>query len=941
MVTKKQQLNDLWEAQKRRREELAKLAVRKQASPAAAGSPRGTEASPASGEPALREPVRSEPVPAAPALSSTPVPRARAALIPLFRDDSTEASEPSNAILALTDLYLHAAEHRSRHIALAWPASLKTLTLVHALATFVRWQAGDKQGVRSLLFPVKTNAFHRLNHIHLERASLLQLARELLEVDPNPRVVRSLREKDPFLFALTDGSLPQVPGEPFNPTIGELLPLFLAEPGFKGWASCDSRLLSLIRAKLIRRAHAKALRADCAVIGSPQTAPDALFALDGRMSEAELRQACRALAKLGPPEVVLVQATRAIRLQGPGWKGRLARFCLMLEDVFRDSAPGVVVVTDEPHAADRLKDELWRQNSKRQEAARWHTPHEYGISGVPSTVDAEGLLPPGAQEAPHPSPREFDVHIVDADSAKVANRLVRLANAAPGGREAARPLMDAATFLSRVAALPCGVRHLSEYLAGPDVSQRTRAAFDWPGHIGAVHEFERSVGVGDDRQALLECLERGSQLFGNYFEATPFAHKLAGLAAQAAVGKKRSVAIVFTSALYRRLAERFLYEYDQYPGGAVYADFRERVHLLPAARLDEHLAGLQGAMLVFAGLNEDCLRLVLTDDRIAAHSVLLLTQRVGQFLRGTLTPIVQNFPQFKSYKPRMESILRQLKNLPDDASVLSTGDYVLPEFRIELSSDVSGSGQEVDPDSWVLKFASGVTQYRRDTSQVYVYDPTSREASEAGFRACEVRKLEAGDKVFVMSAELREMVEEVLQGAGIPIQSDKTFEAALRSYHEQIKRRVAQRFAQGALTDKARAIRDAMIVLDPRLEAELPGPSTMRYWIDLDYSPDTPFEQLRPQAPQRESNFKAFAQVLGFSTLEAAYQWQRVIMAVRNSRRLDGRHVSDIYAYMLLQPESAMVHSSIKRQVLSQLFDQARENVTTVECVGPLKESSS
>ncbi len=113
----------------------------------------------------------------------------------------------------------------------------------------------------------------------------------------------------------------------------------------------------------------------------------------------------------------------------------------------------------------------------------------------------------------------------------------------------------------------------------------------------------------------------------------------------------------------------------------------------------------------------------------------------------------------------------------------------------------------------------------------------------------------------------------------------------------------------------------------------------MRRWIDLERSPKTAFEELRPQAPMREATFKAFAQVLGFSALEAAYQWQRVIMAVRTARRLDGRHVSDIYAFMLLQPESAMVHSNIKRQTLAQLFERARDNIATVEYVGPQKEA--
>jgi hypothetical protein len=176
------------------------------------------------------------------------------------------------------------------------------------------------------------------------------------------------------------------------------------------------------------------------------------------------------------------------------------------------------------------------------------------------------------------------VHIVDSAVAKVANKLVRIAHDAPGGKENARALVDAANYISRIAALPCGVMHMAEYLAGPDVSDRTRAAFDWPLHLGAVNDFEQAVGVGDDRSALLDCLAKASSYFGKYNQATPFAHKLAELVANAAGGKRRSVAVVFTNALYRRLAERFLQKYDQYPEG---------VQLVPRAR-PLHVGGTSG-----------------------------------------------------------------------------------------------------------------------------------------------------------------------------------------------------------------------------------------------------------------------------------------------------------------------------------------------------------
>lgn len=144
-MASRKQLNDLLEAQEKRREALAKLTARR---PASRPKRKARTSTP---------PPQLEPAPAARAPNPPPVvPRTREALIPLYQDDGVQPSEPSSALVALADLYLHAAQHRSRHIAMVWPASLKTLTVVHALATLARWHEGDKQGIRGLLFPVKT-----------------------------------------------------------------------------------------------------------------------------------------------------------------------------------------------------------------------------------------------------------------------------------------------------------------------------------------------------------------------------------------------------------------------------------------------------------------------------------------------------------------------------------------------------------------------------------------------------------------------------------------------------------------------------------------------------------------------------------------------------------------------------------------------------------------
>lgn len=202
-MASRKQLNNLLEAQKKRSEQLARLAVRKlairpKAEPKPATLPKQSERASAPRPP--------EPPPV--------VSRTREGLIAIYQDDCAQPSEPSSALVSLADLYLHAAQHRSRHIAMAWPATLKTLTAVHALATLARWREGDKQGVRGLLFPVKTNVFYRLNHLHFDRRSLLCIANDLVESNGNSKVTRPMRDKDAFLFSLADKCLPQVSGSP-------------------------------------------------------------------------------------------------------------------------------------------------------------------------------------------------------------------------------------------------------------------------------------------------------------------------------------------------------------------------------------------------------------------------------------------------------------------------------------------------------------------------------------------------------------------------------------------------------------------------------------------------------------------------------------------------------------------------------------------------------
>lgn len=908
-----------------RRKELAQRLLSRRSRPAPPEKPA---------EPSLFD----VPHPSAPQTLEQPRERFGEAKVPVYRDDEVIQSTPSPGLIALVDLYLDAARSKVRHIALVWPAAPKALVTVHVLATLERWAHGDKQGIRGLAFPVKTNAFHPLNHLHLDREALLAHAQALFEHPgkENPFLTRKLFEKDSFIFSMN--SLKPETGEPFNPTMSELIPHFFAGQGFRQWSPCSDHLLEHIGARLARRAHKKALRSNCDVIGSPNTAPDALFALDTRMTKEERHAALAALKKEGAPEVVLINATRQVRFSTRGWAKLIGRVCAEIEEVFGAKAPGVLIVTDEPHAAFQIRHELTDPDSKMQKSKPRKNPRDYWISGVCSGTKDDGLLPTGIAALETPEPREFDLEIVDTDAARVIYRLHRAISRLPNGRDSGRPLLEAAGYLSRLAALPCGVSTLTEWLTQSEVSDHARRVYSWSTYHAALSEFERSEDAGAEGATIRACLERGTSLYEHYQTATPLALRLANLVERSAKHHRHRTALIFTSAIYRRLAERFLAQHA-FPDGVRFEEFADRVVFSNSAQLEEHLAKLDGAKLVFVGLDEEGLRLAMTDNRVPKHTSVLLTQRSGQYLRATLTTLTEKFPEFKTLKPRMASFLRQLSVLPEEQTFF-VDDFSLPTFRTELSSELSDSESSADPDAWRVVLQDGLTLYRKPTHKVYVYDPASSAATDRGFRPCEVRSLQPGDKLFIMSHDLRELVESVLIDAGVPIEHDRTFEGALRDYHQTITTSLARRFPDTSVARQVRELRTAILAQFPELEREFPGEQAVRYWISLGDSPDTPFEQLKPRAPMREAHFVAFSKVLGLNSLQTAYYWQRVIMAIRNARRIDGRHVSDLYAYMLLQPEAAMLHAKITRETLKLLFQRARENIVIVENVSQPSGSS-
>jgi hypothetical protein len=336
-------------------------------------------------------------------------PRFGGAGIRLYQDHAEVPLVATAPLARLVDVYLEAAAKKTAYQVLSWPVAPDALPLVHVLATMEHWNAGSKSGIRSLFFPAKGNTFNPLNHLALDRDDLSRHAQELYKI-------KSLTDKDPVLSRAVNT-------KEVRPTINDLVPHFGQLKKGEVWAPYDDWLLEHTLKKVNRYSEKAALRTNCAILGAPKTAPDALFAFGYQLDRDDLREGFRALEKVGRPDVCLVNATRALRLTVPTWQGLIRQFLGAFLTAYPEERPGLVVVTDDPGVSFRVRELV----EKEVERATKHNPKT-----VPLRLEfkplacqdggtlAQCLKSQGAAEPAAPEARKFRVEIKDGLCASAA-----------------------------------------------------------------------------------------------------------------------------------------------------------------------------------------------------------------------------------------------------------------------------------------------------------------------------------------------------------------------------------------------------------------------------------------------------------------------------------------------------------------------------------------
>lgn len=860
-------------------------------------------------------------------------PRAASIGFHLYRDFDSAPIKVSTTIEQLAGQLLSIPPGKVE-VAVLWPGSLRSLACAHAVATISRWHTGDKRGVRTLVYPARANIFQDLNRALIDRIALAKLFAELFEPGrgepPNPRVTVECQEKDSFFTSLR--SVRSNDGAELQPAIGEVLPHYFADQNFVAWKSCAGDLLKNLKTRLGDTHRTKALNTGAiAQLSEPGYAPDALFALGWRTSTEDIERALKSLKKLGAPNAIVVDVTLQVRKNNPKWLRSTVKFLEMVAEVWRTARPGICVVTDEPHVRGQLLQELTRRAGKGSEIAAQLNHAGLRLRGLPCATSRQWFMAADATEPLTPQAREILVRFTDSEAAVLISQVDALKTAVASDHSWQDALSDVSRFLSRLASLPSSTRVLVNWLEQAGVPMAVRESYTWPSYRAKLHRLLNAPDF-PEKTRLERIMGKCDALWAAYENGTPFARQLADLIEKHTRGTEKCC-VVFTKPTAKRLAERYFETYDGYPEGAGFEVLRDCVRMVVSGSLDTELGARGPETLIFAGLDDESIRTLILDDRVSARAHLLLTKRNACYLKSTLRAI-DELPEFAAFGTRVKPLLKQLPDFADQGErrPFTREGYVLPTFSFEVGlSAASAEGDHHDPDAWELVLDDGRTIARSPTATVYIHDPSFGYTETRGFSGVPVNSLQEGQRLFVMSAELRELTEASLQDAGIDISHDKQFEASIRQYHTRVLRGIADTLPPGNLSEQARQLRLRILGL-PGVKS-LPAESSIKNWLNVSSLAAANFDELTSQAPRQAEHFKAFAKAIGFSDMEAVYFWKAVIQPLRGARRADGRRISDAYSDMLMEPESAVVHKRMKPEVVAYLFSRAEDNVYTIEAI--------
>ena len=218
---------------------------------------------------------------------------------------------------------------------------------------------------------------------------------------------------------------------------------------------------------------------------------------------------------------------------------------------------------------------------------------------------------------------------------------------------------------------------------------------------------------------------------------------------------------------------------------------------------------------------------------------------------------------------------------------------------------------------------SGDVQIRAfDGTELAVYDPDALQP----FSRRLAKDLQPGDQICVFSPDFVDAAREKLHLSA-------TAPEVLTLYHKTVAEAAARLPGQD-MTAKADALRNLIMKIDSSLS--LPGPQSIRQWIDVADLIEAPRDEVRPQAPRDLRHYLCFMKALGIADDVARHYWDWGIFWTRSMRIRSGNAFHQVFMGVLIDPDGAVSRlPEAHRQEVWRIYETAEQHLVAVTSNDP------
>jgi hypothetical protein len=839
-------------------------------------------------------------------------------------DQRYDLGSTAEEVLAAFDRALN--EGKSEAI-LLWPQPIQGLSVIHALAALSKLSNCDTRRLATLFFPWNRNSGAAQKALLVDREQLIRVA-----LGPLNRIYAEGAQHPAFGYLMALHSLKHLSkGEQGNrrykaleqdpsllhPTLFEIIPQ----------AGIHASEFRLYEDQFLRRLrHHTWISERSEHIGSasdPATTPFFLIGIHPDASSVELLRKARLDPEHGGrrPDIVLIDLTRRARnALGEHWRDAIAEFCRTILELYGKVCPPALVITDEVFAAQTVRWKVLNEYDAARGATTSPQPPAQTrliINIRADILDAMNMAPAWLDEL---SPEVYGNDLLNFVDAGLRLRRSLL----NGGESEIASVVEAAiAAVQNLMGLPGPVRQFREFLVSQHEGYELHRLGDRFDHLAPRGKIATAIKLGSagvNHTQLEAFLKTYNELCAGVAADNPGTRFFDACLSRLAQESSRSL-VVFSSDVIRAFAEwriqseMSLESMRPYVGKKIlFARNREVPEELERA----HAAQTPYGHILFIEPYADDFLKVLAEPALPRRATILchlarakqVLERANALLQlDGAAPIEWNLLMVQ--ERFQKAMIGHTIDIPDlDAFLL--------EPRVS-TLDLAGPRTASSGPTRIIRTSGHVRIRAFDGTELAVYDPDGLPM----FSKRLAKDLKPGDQVCVFTPDFVDTVRDKLR-------LNATAPEVLALYHRAVVDATA-RLPGEDLTARADALRKLILKADPSLALTLPGPQSIRQWIDVADLLKTPRDEVRPQAPRDRDHYFAFMKALGVADDVARNYWDLGIFWTRSMRISTGSAFHQVFMGVLIDPYGTISRfPEENRQDVWRIHETAEDHLVAV-----------